>query len=65
MFPRAGELGEGTRLFVLGASGALGSGTVQPARDLGAHVITVCGSAAVELVRALGTDVIIDRTAED
>lgn len=62
---RAGRVGAGTRLLVYGASGSLGTGAVQLASYLGAHVTAVCGSNAVELVHSLGADEVIDRELED
>jgi NADPH:quinone reductase-like Zn-dependent oxidoreductase len=62
---RAGRVGAGTRLLIYGASGSLGTGAVQLASYLGAHVTAVCGPDAVELVRTLGADEVIDREVED
>jgi NADPH:quinone reductase-like Zn-dependent oxidoreductase len=62
---RAGRVGPGTRLLVYGASGSLGTGAVQLGSYLGAHVTAVCGSNAVDLVRSLGADEVIDRERED
>jgi NADPH:quinone reductase-like Zn-dependent oxidoreductase len=62
---RAGGVGEGTRLLVYGASGSCGTAAVQIGRHLGAHVTAVCGPNALELVRSLGADEVIDYTEED
>jgi NADPH:quinone reductase-like Zn-dependent oxidoreductase len=62
---RAGRVGPGTRLLVYGASGSLGTGAVQLASYLGAHVTAVCNERNVELVRSLGADVVIDYERED
>lgn len=62
---RSGRVGAGTRLLVYGASGSLGTGAVQLASHLGAHVTAVCGPNAVELVRSLGADEVIDYTRDD
>jgi NADPH:quinone reductase-like Zn-dependent oxidoreductase len=62
---RKAEAGPGRRILVYGASGSLGSAAVQIAKDLGAHVTGVCGTAHVELVRSLGADDVIDYRHED
>jgi NADPH:quinone reductase-like Zn-dependent oxidoreductase len=62
---RVGEVGQGTRLVVYGASGSLGTAAVQIAKHLGAHVTGVTSAANIELVRALGADDVIDYTSED
>lgn len=62
---RAGSVGEGTNLLIYGASGSLGTGAVQLASYLGAHVTAVCGTKNLELVRSLGADEVIDYQAED
>jgi NADPH:quinone reductase-like Zn-dependent oxidoreductase len=62
---RAGRVGPGTRLLVYGASGSLGTGAVQLASYLGAHVTAVCNGRSVELVRSLGADEVIDYERED
>ncbi len=58
-----GKVTSGARLLVIGAAGAVGSAAVQLAVDLGAHVTGVCSTPHVELVRSLGVDAVIDRTA--
>ena len=58
---RAGE-----RVLVTGASGGVGSAAVQVARLAGAHVFAVTsGAENVERVRALGADVVYDRSQMD
>ncbi len=59
------EVRPGERVLVIGASGGVGSYAVQVAKHLGAHVTAVCSGRNVELVRALGADVIVDYTVED
>jgi NADPH:quinone reductase-like Zn-dependent oxidoreductase len=58
-------LREGQRIVIYGASGALGTAAVQLARHFGAHVTAVCNTKNLELVRALGADVVVDYTRED
>jgi NADPH:quinone reductase-like Zn-dependent oxidoreductase len=62
---RRGNVGEGTRLLVYGASGSCGTACVQLGRHLGAHVTAVCGTKNLELVRSLGADVVIDYQRRD
>jgi len=61
---KAGSL-NGKSLLVYGASGAVGTAGVQLGRHFGAHVTAVCTTRAVELVRSLGADAVIDYTRED
>jgi NADPH:quinone reductase-like Zn-dependent oxidoreductase len=62
---RAG-VGPGTRLLVYGASGSCGTAAVQLGKHyFGAHVIAVCNTKNVELVRSLGADEVVDYLQED
>jgi NADPH:quinone reductase-like Zn-dependent oxidoreductase len=56
---------EGQRVLVSGASGGVGSFTVQLAKAAGAHVTGVCSPGKADLVRSLGADEIVDHTRED
>ncbi|MGB1585538.1 MAG: NAD(P)-dependent alcohol dehydrogenase [Thermoplasmatota archaeon] len=51
-----GQLQEGKRVLVNGASGGVGSFAVQVARALGADVTAVCSAKNVPFVRGLGVD---------
>jgi NADPH:quinone reductase-like Zn-dependent oxidoreductase len=56
---------EGKRILVYGASGSVGTATVQLSKHFGAHVTAVCGTKNVELLRSLGADEVIDYLRED
>jgi NADPH:quinone reductase-like Zn-dependent oxidoreductase len=62
---RGETLDERTSILVNGASGSVGTATVQLARHLGAHVTAVCNTQTLELARSLGADGVIDYTRED
>lgn len=55
-----GDVRAGSRILINGASGAVGSASVQLAKTLGVHVTGVCGPTNVDLVKALGADAVID-----
>ncbi|MGE5181162.1 MAG: NAD(P)-dependent alcohol dehydrogenase [Acidobacteriota bacterium] len=60
-----GRLPKAGRALVLGAAGGVGSLAVGVARALGARVSGVCSTYAVDLVRELGAEEVIDRRARD
>lgn len=60
-----GELQPGERVLVNGASGGVGTMTVQIAKALGGQVTAVCSTHNVERIRQLGADRVIDYTQED
>jgi NADPH:quinone reductase-like Zn-dependent oxidoreductase len=56
---------EGKDVLVYGASGSIGTASVQLGKHLGARVTAVCNTPNVELVRSLGADVVIDYLQDD
>lgn len=63
---RRARLRAGETLLVHAAAGGVGSAAVQLGRAAGARVIAVVGGPAkAEAARALGADLVVDRTAED
>jgi NADPH:quinone reductase-like Zn-dependent oxidoreductase len=56
-----GRLRAGGRVLIVGASGGVGSIAVGVAKRLGAHVTGLCSAHAVDFVRSLGADEVVDR----
>lgn len=61
----AGNIKEGQRLLILGASGGVGSFAIQLAKIKGAEVIGVASSKNHDYMRSLGADHTIDYKDED
>lgn len=58
------RLGPGSRVFIPGGAGGVGTFAIQLAKWLGAAVTTTASSRGRELVERLGADVVVDYTAQ-
>jgi NADPH:quinone reductase-like Zn-dependent oxidoreductase len=55
----------GQRVLINGAAGGVGTFAVQIGKWLGAHIVGVCSTRSLDLVRSIGADSVIDYTVQD